>query len=373
MTTSQHVIRSPSPRLIVEDRLQQLVDRQVAKKRVRNIVVGIQSTDGRMDAAAAAGHPDAEGSIAMTLDAPYYLASITKMYTATVIMKLVESNSLDLDIPISTYVGNELVAGIHVFHGTDYGRSISPSQLLNQTSGLADYFEGRPKGAASLMDDLKEGRDRTLTIHDIVEIVRSLKPKFPPGARDGRKAHYSDTNYALLGAIIEAVTGTTIANNFESTIFAPLGLANTYVFDHAKAQPAPAAAYFKDRALEIPLAMSSFAPDGGVVSTLAECLRFLRAFFGGELLTESQLAFITGRWNRIFFPLQYGCGLMRFKAPRWMSPLKAAPELIGHSGSTGSFAFYNPSRDVYLAGSINQMDHRGRPYRLMTKMISLLD
>ena len=121
------------------------------------------------------------------------------------------------------------------------------------------------------------------------------------------------------------------------------------------------------------LAMSSFAPDGGVVSTVPESLRFVRAFFGGVVLTKDHLALMMCRWNRIFFPLQYGYGLMRFHLPRWMSPFKAAPELVGHSGSTGSFGFHDPKRDLFVAGTLNQMDKPNRPFRLMTKIVGLVD
>ena len=357
----------------VAGRLQQFVNRQIARNTAHNMVVGIQSSDSGIDAAAAGGHADADRSLAMTLETPYYLASITKMYTATVIMKLSGTAELDLESPISGYLPATLTNGIHVIDGTDHSDRITVAQLLNQTSGLADYFEGKPKGGRSLVDDLKEGRDRALSIGEITEMVRRLRPEFAPGAGGGRKAHYADTNYALLGAIIETVTGRSVGDNFREMIFTPLGLAGTFVFDHTRIQPPVAAMYFKERVVDIPLAMSSFAPDGGVVSTVSESLRFLRGFFGGELLGDEQLAYLTKRWNRIFFPLQYGSGLMRFQLPRLMSPLQAPPELIGHSGSTGSFAFYNPKRAVYLAGTLNQMESPGRPYRVMTRIIGLLD
>lgn len=357
----------------VETRLQQMADRQVAKSQVHSIVVGIESAHHGLGAVAAAGHADAGGKVLMTPGTPYHVASITKMYTATVIMKMTRSGEIDLEAPISEYLSAELLEGIHVIDGTDRSDQILVSQLLAQTSGLADYFEGKPKDGASLVNDLKQGRDRTLSIEDIVAIVRQLQPEFAPGVGGGRKAYYSDTNYALLGAIIEAATGATVAYAFEEKIFNPLGLADTYVFDRTQTQPAPAALYFKDRALEIPRAMSSFAPDGGLVSTVADSLAFVRAFFGGELLTEKEVALMTRRWNRIFFPLQYGYGLMRFRTPRWMSPFKAAPELIGHSGSTGSFAFHNPRQDAYVAGTVNQMDNPRRPYPLMSRVIGLMD
>ena len=117
---------------------------------------------------------------------------------------------IDLATPVSAYLDDELLEGTQVVDGTDYSGQATVSQLLDQTSGLADYFEGRPKGGASLVDDLFEGRDQVLSIEDIIASIRRIPPEFAPGAKRG-KAHYSDTNYALLGAIIEATTGKTVA------------------------------------------------------------------------------------------------------------------------------------------------------------------
>ena len=78
---------------------------------------------------------------------------------------------------------------------------------------------------------------------------------------------------------------------------------------------------------------------------------------------------MTSQWNRIFYPLRYGYGLMRFKVPRALSPFRAQPELIGHSGSTGSFCFLAADRGISIAGTINQMDDQSRPFKLMTKII----
>ena len=355
----------------VQERLQQLVDRQVAKKSIHNLAAGIHSPERGIDAVSAGGKADARRSVVMTVDTPYYLASITKMYTATVVMKLAGQGRLQLTDPISIYLDQDLIKGIHIIDHIEYVDKITISHLLNQTSGLADYFEGKPTGGTSLVDDLKAGNDREISITDIVDTVRRLQPAFPPGA--GKRAQYSDTNYALLGAIIEKVTSTSVSANFEEMIFEPLGLDATYVFDHSKTQPWAADAYIKNRALDIPLAMSSFAPDGGIVSTLKDSLRFLRGFFSEELLTSDQLKFMTSQWRPVFFPLKYGYGLMQYKPPRWMSPFAVPPELVGHSGSTGSFAFYNPEQDVYLAGTVNQMHSPSRPYRFVSQIMALLD
>ena len=63
---------------------------------------------------------------------------------------------------------------------------------------------------------------RSLSIEDIIDIVRRLPPEFAPGAGAGTEAHYGDTNYALLGAIIEAVTTTKVAGSFQEMVFTPL-------------------------------------------------------------------------------------------------------------------------------------------------------
>ena len=356
----------------VADQLQRLVDRQAATRPIRGVLAAIRSADGSLDASAAAGWADAELRMGLTRTTPYLLASITKMYAAAVIVHLAREGTIDLEAPIGRYLPSRLTHGLHVVGGVDHGPSITVEQLLFQTSGLADYFAGRRKGERSLEQELRTGHDRALTIEDVVAIVRRLPPSFAPGAGNGRKAHYSDTNYALLGEIVRTVTSDPIAASYERRIFAPLGLEHTFLFDHTRPQPTPAAAWYGNRPLQIPLAMSSFPADGGMVATLADSLRFLQGFFRGDLLSEDELAYLTGRWNRIFFPMRYGGGLMRFHLSRWMSPLRATGELIGHSGSTGSFAFYSPRRDVFLAGTVNQSDSPSRPFRLMTRMLDLV-
>ena len=356
----------------VAEELQGLINRQIAKRAIRGVLAAVQSTDGSVDASAVAGFADAAQTLPLTRETPYFLASITKMYTATVIMQLSRERAVELEAPIGSYLPPPLTAGLHVTDGTDRGPTITVEQLLFQTSGLADYFAGRQRGEQSLEEELLSGNDRALTIDDIVQRVRSLPPHFAPGANEGRKAHYVDTNYALLGAIIESVTGTAVATNFEQRIFIPLGLEHTFLFDHTQSQPTPAVMWNKDRALDIPKAMSSFPADGGMVATLADSLRFLRGFFAGELLSAHELASMTNRWNRIFYPMRYGAGIMQYRLPGWMSPFRNPGTLLGHSGSSGSFAFHHSRRGVFLAGTVNQSSSPSRPIRLMLRMLNLV-
>jgi D-alanyl-D-alanine carboxypeptidase len=151
-------------------------------------------------------------------------------------------------------------------------------------------------------------------------------------------------------------------------IFEKLGLKRTYLYENSS-DTIPEPMYFKQKPLLIPLAMVSFGPDGGIVSTSEELMVFIKAFFKGELFSKEYLNEMKC-WNKIFFPLEYGIGMTRFSLPRILSPFKAMPELLGHSGLSGAFAFYSPLRNVYLAGTVNQIHYPDTSFKLMLKLIN---
>jgi CubicO group peptidase (beta-lactamase class C family) len=112
-------------------------------------------------------------------------------------------------------------------------------------------------------------------------------------------------------------------------------------------------------------------PDGAIVSTLTDTTTFLKGYFGGRLFPAHHLPQMQ-RWSPMFFPMEYGYGLWRSHLPKWMSPFTQSPDLIGHAGSTGAFAFYEPNKDLYLVGTFNQIDNPARPFRFMPKVINAL-
>ena len=356
---------------MTEAELAKLLSKQVGKGDVSSVVAGVRSADGSVDIAAAAGTADPDGSTPMTVGTPYLLASISKMYTAATIMRLVEQARLNLDEPLSTHLPEEWIDRIHVYDGTDHSPDLTVRHLVDQTSGLADYYEGKTRAGTSLSDELKGSHDRPLSTADIMDIVRTLKPEFPPGASNGGRAHYSDTNYQLLGRIIESVTGTDLAASYQKLVFGPLGLTRTYPYasigDRADLQPA--AVFMNEQVVHLPQFLSSQTAEGGLVATLDDSLSFLQGFFEERLLARSTLDSMM-KWNRVFFPVEYGSGLMRFDLPRALTLFRKTPELIGHSGSTGSFAFYCPSRALYVAGTINQLASPSRAFRLATQIVA---
>lgn len=129
--------------------------------------------------------------------------------------------------------------------------------------------------------------------------------------------------------------------------------------------------YFRKERLDIPQILTSMSTDGGIISTLDEMSMFLKACMQGQLFSSASAAQMR-HWNRLFFPIQYGYGLMRIKLPRWMTLFRTTPELIGHAGANGAFAFYAPHHDTYLIGPFNQLDAPRRPIGFMLRVMNMV-
>ena len=336
--------------------LQQMIDNEAQKANTHAVLLGVQSGDGRVEFHGAAG--DA------TPESPYYIASVTKIFTATVVMQLVDEGKLDLDDPIAKYLAHLPLDGIHVYKGVDYSKQLKVVQLLHQTSGLADYFEG------GLVEDFKTNQDRAYSVEDVLALARKATPFAAP---DSGKSHYSDTNFQLLGALIERITELPLTEAFKTRIFDPLAMADTYLFNGSVPPGAsePVPAYYKDTRLSLPLAITSERGTGGAVSTMPDQHRFLRAFFAGDLFNKAHFERMM-QWNGMFFPMQYGYGIWRYKLPRWMNLFRETPEFIGHAGVWGAMAFYNPQHDIYIVGSLNQLDKPARQFSFMPKVLQLV-
>jgi D-alanyl-D-alanine carboxypeptidase len=337
--------------------LQRLAHRAVQGHRVHGLLLGVDSDDGSTSARVAAG--DA------VPDAGYVIASITKMFTAAVVFQLVDEGRLRLDNRVVPLLPDLDLAGLHVYDGVDATGRLEVHHLLHQTSGLADYFDD------GIEDQLANGRDRAYSIQDTVEVARRAGAAFALGDRGGRRSLYSDTNYQLLTAFIEAVTGQGYAEAVDERIVGPLGLAGTYVVPGGVDRPAPLVLRSGDRAIAIPHGLASERGAGGVVSTLDDQLRFSRAFHDGELFAGG-CDRAAPHWNRVQnFAIGYGHGVMRYRLPRWLTG-RRVPEMFGHSGTTASFLFHIPDLGCHVAGSFNQFADPARPFRLLPRVAAAI-
>jgi CubicO group peptidase (beta-lactamase class C family) len=340
----------------LNDALQGLLETARSGSRAHAVLLRVRSEDGRVDFKGGAG--------ATTPEARFPIASIAKTYTATLIQQLFDEGRLDPDQTVQSALPRIDLSGLHVINGVAHGPRLTIRQLLCQTSGLADYYEG------GVAEDLVRSRDRA---YDLQQVLAWAKARAPQAAPDSGKAHYSDTNYQLLGAVIEAVMGTSYADALQERICAPLGLTRTAVFDATRdgnGQTLPV--YHGTLRLDVPHILSSMGPDGGIVSDTDELMIFLRACMSGRLFRPAGMPSLR-RWRRLSFPLEYGGGLMRFRLPGWMTLWRPSPELIGHSGASGSFAFHAPERDIFVVGTFNQTDAPRRPFNFILQVLNTLE
>jgi CubicO group peptidase (beta-lactamase class C family) len=298
-------------------------------------------------------------------ESQYFIASTTKLYVTAVVMQLREEGKLQLDDKISLYLDAETMKNLHVIDGKDYSNEITIKQLLAQTSGLPDYFQGKKTNGKSIRQELSAGIDQSWTFEDAISISKTMKPKFAPG--NAGKAFYSDTNYQLLGRIIENITKSTFADQVQERICKPLQLTKTYLYTDPT-DTKPVNIYYKKNALSIPKSMASVKADGGIVSTSSELMEFLIAFMEGDLFPVEYLTEMRS-WNKIFYPLQYGVGVSRFKLGKFATLGKDIPEVIGHSGLSGTVAFYSPEKNLYIVGTVNQIHKPSTSFKVLVKMI----
>lgn len=329
--------------------LEATVRRMGAHRAVHGAILCAQSGDGRLSWRGASGNLDADGR--------FFIASVTKMMVTVVMLRLRDEGRVDLDHPMARYLGAELISGLHVAGGVDRTDQITLRHLMSNTSGLTDYFFGKGPDGRSAGDSLLRGNDEAWPLERIVARARTLKPRFLPGQPG--KVHYSDTNYELLGRVIETVTGSPIADVLDDVVFRPLGLRETYAFsDPSDVTPAPM--YYRDTPVHMPKYIASITAEGGVVSTAAELMAFLKAFFDGTYFPPQTIEELT-RWNRIYFPGQFdfGVGLERQWLPWVLSPFRPLGDLLGFWGQSGAFAFHNPQRDLFFTGTVNQLSGFG--------------
>ncbi len=319
-------------------------------------------------------------------ESPFWIASITKLFIAAAILKLQEKKELNIDHPAREYLPQGLIEGTHkAKNGPDKSGQIAIRNLLGHTSGLPDYIEIKPKGGKSLFELALDEGDLSWTIDESMQIVKDAgKPLFDPQPLDrhNKKARYSDTNFQLLIAIIEEVTGKPIELVFKEMFYKTLNMQSTYHPGSSPINPdtpPPAPVWAGDKKLSVPLAMKSF---GDLYSTLADLLNFMRSLYSGAIFEDPKTTELMRKeWNRFGFmispiapgwPIEYGLGMMRFEIPRFASPFKAIPAVIGHTGASGTWLFYCPGVDLYLAGAVSQVEAAAVPYRFVPKALSLL-
>ncbi|MEE1792080.1 serine hydrolase [Streptomyces sp. BE308] len=256
------------------------------------VVAEVQSALGSRTASS--GTADlADPGTPVPRNASYRIGSDTKTFTATVALQLVGEGRLALDDTVERWLPGT-VRG----NGND-GTRITVRDLLGQTSGLNDYLAVSPDAAEAFTPEgYHRSRFRSQTAREQVAAALSRPPQWlpdPVGSPGGkRRWGYSNTNYTLMGLVIEEVTGHPWAQEIHDRIIEPLGLRHTFSPGTSPYVPAPTATAYtrfpgEDGFTDTTLAYGGGA-DGCLISDTHDHGRFLRALMGGRLLRPAQLA-----------------------------------------------------------------------------------
>ncbi|WP_228460251.1 serine hydrolase domain-containing protein [Cytobacillus dafuensis] len=296
------------------------------------------------------------------VDSPLLMASITKLFTTACILILQERGKLSLNNEISEFFNKNTLSKLHFYKSNEYSFDLCISDLLFQVSGLPDKFEEKKNSTKKKVIN----EDFSFSFDELLNWTKQLKPHFAPQTKG--KAYYSDINFDILGEIIENVNGTTLAEAYQQLIFAPLQLEHTYL-PQSEGDFVPNI-YYKDKVLKRPKFINSCRASGGAVSTAREMMIFIKAFFGGKLFNKAIFNTLAC-YNKLqitMWPISYGGGYMRIALGGFMTPFVEKGELLGHSGSTGSFAFYYPQKDLFFVGDVNQFSNPALPIRLTMQL-----
>ncbi len=309
----------------------------------------IVTQGGRTVYAGGRGLADLDARRPITPDTVFRLGSISKQFTAAMILQLVQEGRLSLDDPISRFFPEY----------PQPSASATVRQLLNQTSGIAD--RGDLQGIT-----VEAITNRPYTTAERIALFRDR----PAPAAPGQAWAYNNSNYVMLGAIIEAVTGRPWHQVLEERITGPLGLTSIGYGVDRETRPGMARGYTEDDGAARPamrIHMSVPHGAGALVGTVGDLARWNQALHGGRVVSAELYRAMTspaplpdGRTH------PYGFGLA-------LDETNGRPT-IGHGGAIFGFrtdSLYVPSEDLFVAVLANNEEPATSPPVVAARLVAL--
>lgn len=262
------------------------------------------------------GLANMEWDIPNTPDTKFRLGSITKQFTAMLIMQLVAEGKLDLQASVSKYLPE---------YSKENGDKITIHQLLTHTAGIPNY--------TSFPNFFKDLSRNPYTPTEMLELFADSPLDFTPGERFS----YSNSGYVLLGAIIEKVTGNSYEEVLQDKIFAPLKMNDTGYDHHGTIIKKRASAYEMkgSKAENAPyLDMSLPYAAGALYSTVDDLYLWDQALYTEKLLPKKYRDMMVQEYVA-GFGQHYGYGWMIGKMPVGIS--KDSIQVISHGGGINGF------------------------------------
>jgi D-alanyl-D-alanine carboxypeptidase len=308
----------------------------------------------------------------VTLEHPFYSASIGKTITATALAILKEQGKLRFSDKICMYLPDSIINGLHVFDGKDYSKEITIAQLLQHTSGIPDYVDGRtldgtPNGIALLLSD-------TAKFWHPIEMINLAKTKMKADFAPGTAYKYCNTDYVLLGLIVENVSGMPVHDFYRKYIFEPFDMNYTSMY----LRPKPisptgriAEIYAGNTEVSKYTSLSMGWTGGGLVTTASDLNKFQRALQTHKILKAETVQQMSD-WVNESTGLYYGYGLRKVIYNERV-PDFSDIQFVGHTGSTSSFMFFCAELDVYLTGTLNQVTESKKTFEIPAKVLRYIE
>jgi CubicO group peptidase (beta-lactamase class C family) len=276
------------------------------------------------------GFADVENQVPVTPQTVFRIGSVTKQFTSSAVMQLVEQGKIGLDDELTKYIPNFPTHGQHIL----------VRHLLNHTSGIPSYTDIGPRfGAISRLD---------LAPDALIAIVAPFSLLFDPGTH----FYYNNTGYFMLGMILERVTGKKYGDYLAEQIFAPRGLSSTVYCDTRRIIPHRSQGYDRGPAglrnaeflsMDLPFAA------GSLCSTVGDLVSWTAQLSSGRVVNDASYRAMTtpvklpsGR------PMTYGYGLT--------SDAPSGHRVISHGGGINGFVsqlMHLPDDSLIVAVLVN--------------------
>ena len=249
-------------------RVQTVLDAALIRYRLPGAVLGIRDPKGAAHFWTS-GMADLEMGKAMDTDLYFRIGSLTKSYTATIILQLVDEGLVALDTPIGHYLPGKVIDG----------EKITVRHLLEMRSGLGNYSKN-----PVFLHSLEENPLRIRTPEELLNFSNTIK------GRAGGAFDYNNANYIILGMLIETVTGSPYRDEVKKRILKPLAMTKTFV-PISNDMPTPFARGYLYKEGKVVDGTFSLDPSvvwsaGNIISTASDQLVWIKALEEGRLLSK---------------------------------------------------------------------------------------
>ena len=360
--------------------LNNVADSALATANIESLAILVDSPDQEFYWKTARGIADPTNDAAMTPELPFRAASVGKMFTAVLVLQLVEHGFFGLDTRLGDVLGDAnmppgfSLSELHQFAGMERGGDVTIRQLLNHTSGLRDYVLDTPSDdptdlsltqriLADILGEIPSGiSQRQWSSPEVLGYFFNSGLAANAVAAPGAVFHYSDTNYLLLGMVIEKISLVSLPDNYRNAIYASLNMDHAYLewyepapvrgpVHHYWELPLPGQSLNIDL-LEVGINTSASWGGGGIVATAAELNRFIRGLFDLKLFSMPSTLREMRSAVQVEDTVYYGLGLER----RVYNVSGKEIVVYGHSGLWGVGVYFIPATKTSIIYTMNQVE-----------------